>query len=114
VELRQVFAKNLQRKRALLGQNQEAFAEALEISRSELQKYLNGTGNPTMDKIEQIAKKVAMDPKDLLFTPIHSNQLQAEELLLQIAEAMQAFDSEQRRIFAEGLLEIMRSLEAEQ
>ena len=114
MEMRRIFAENLQAKREKLGKNQEAFAEELEISRSELQKYLNGTGNPTVEKIEQIAEKIAMEPMDLLFTPVSPERFEAKELLLQINKTIQALDSEQRCILAEGLQEIIRCLEAEQ
>ena len=114
MEMRQIFSENLQAKRAMLGKNQEAFAEELEISRSELQKYLNGTGNPTIDKIEQIAEKIAMEPMDLLFTPVNPERFEAEELLLQINKTIQALDSKERCILAEGLVEIIRGLEAAQ
>jgi len=112
--MRQIFAENLQAKRAMLGKNQEAFAEELEISRSELQKYLNGTGNPTIDKIEQIAEKIEMEPMDLLFTPMNPERFGAEELLLQINKTIQALDPKQRGVLAAGLAEIIRCLEAEQ
>jgi len=95
MEMRRIFAENLQAKREVLGKNQEAFAEELEISRSELQKYLNGTGNPTIDKIEQIAEKIAMEPMDLLFTPIKPERFEAKELLLQINKTIHTLDSKQ-------------------
>ena len=114
MEMRRIFAENLQAKRERLGQNIEAFAEELEISRSELQKYLHGTGNPTMDKIERIAKKIDVEPMDLLFTPMNADRPQAKELLRKITEVMQSLDPEQRHILAEGLLELVRCLDSEQ
>ena len=48
-----------------------------------------------MDKIEQIAEKIAMEPMDLLFTPIKPERFEAKELLLQINKTIHTLDSKQ-------------------
>ena len=42
------------------------FSEELEISRSALQEYLSGSGNPNLTTIEHIAQKLNVSPCFLL------------------------------------------------
>ena len=42
------------------------FSELLGIARSSLQQILSGRGNPRMDTVEHIARRLEMDPLSLL------------------------------------------------
>lgn len=48
------------------GKTLDEFAADLEISRSTLQDYLKGTGNPTMGMVEHLAQKLGVQPALLL------------------------------------------------
>jgi len=69
MEIRHNISRNLRVQRAALGQNLEEFAETLEISRSMLQKYLEGTGNPRIDTLEQISAKLDISFAELISSP---------------------------------------------
>ena len=45
-------------------------SEELEISRSTLQKYLDGHGNPSLKMVEHLAEKLHVDPIFLLMDTI--------------------------------------------
>jgi len=52
--------------KAARGQTLDELAEELEISRSQLQRYLNGTGNFTVNTVEHMATKLKVDPIALM------------------------------------------------
>lgn len=61
------------------------FSTELAISRSSLQRILDGTSNPRMDTVEHIAKKLNMDPLSLL-SHKGSKELQVAMPLLEVTD----------------------------
>ena len=51
------------------GKKLEPFAEELQIARSSLQKYLNGTGNPNIETVEHMADKMKISVYALIGEP---------------------------------------------
>jgi len=60
--------------KAVRGQTLDELAEELEISRSQLQRYLNGTGNFTINTVEHMATKLKVDPIALI-SPANSEEI---------------------------------------
>lgn len=67
--LRQNLASALNAIKIAQGLSLTEFAEELEISRSHLQVYLKGEGNPTMNTIEHIAERLHVNPITLISPP---------------------------------------------
>ena len=66
MEIRRNLAINLCLIKAARGFSLDELAEELEISRSQLQRYLNGTGNFTVSTVEHLATKLKVDPVALM------------------------------------------------
>ena len=75
------------------------FAKELDISRSSLQEILNGTGNPRMDTIEHIAKRLNMDPLILLSCSYSEEQLEIAMPLLQITDSLSGLSEKKKHEF---------------
>ncbi len=61
--------------RKLSGASMTEFAEELEISRTSLQNIEIGKANPTLETIQQIAKKLEIPPMSLISDDYDVNQL---------------------------------------
>ena len=83
------------------------FSEELEISRSALQEYLSGSGNPNLTTIEHIAKKLSVSPYFLLLGDFNEEQLGAFMKMIEILSLLSDLPPEKRKRFAELLLEII-------
>ena len=66
MRLRQNLASALNTIKIAQGLTLTEFADELEISRSHLQVYLKGDGNPTVNTIEHLAKRLNVSPIDLI------------------------------------------------
>lgn len=82
-------------------------SEELEISRSALQEYMAGTGNPRIDTIEHLANKLGVDPVFLVSNSFDSSQLKTVLALLDTIEIASNLPAPKRQRFAELLLEIV-------
>lgn len=89
------------------------FSEELGISRSSLQKLLNGNGNPRMDTVEHIAKRLKTNPTTLLSCSFTEEQWKASLLLLQPLDVVSKMPSEKRYMAAFLLHELILLLEPE-
>ncbi|NBI63076.1 XRE family transcriptional regulator [Clostridiales bacterium] len=67
--LKKRLATNLSMYRTARRNSLVAFSQELDISRSQLQAYLKGTGNPTLGIIEDMAKNLDVPPHSLLAGP---------------------------------------------
>lgn len=83
------------------------FSEELEISRSALQEYLAGSGNPNLTTIEHIAQKLNVNPYFLLLGDFNEEQLGAFMKMIEILSLLSDLPSEKRKRFAELLLKII-------
>ena len=83
------------------------FSEELEISRSALQEYLSGAGNPNLTTIEHIAKKLSVCPYFLLLGDFNDEQLGAFMKIIDILSLVSDLPSEKRKRFSELMFEII-------
>ena len=88
------------------------FADYLEISRSTLQEYVNGTGNPRIDTLEHLATKLDLDPMILLSGTFDQTQMKVALLLIDLVEAISQLDSAKRKRFAELFLQLTQLWDA--
>lgn len=83
-------------------------SEELEISRSTLQKYLDGHGNPSLKMVEHLAEKLNVDPISLLTETFEPTQQEVVLLLMDTIKALALLPHSKRVLFAERFLEIIR------
>lgn len=89
------------------------FSEELEISRSTLQDYLNGTGNPSVVMLEHIAEKMNVDPILLITGSIEPSNKDLVLLMFRTTQAVISLPERKRRYFAELFLEIVSLWDSE-
>lgn len=83
------------------------FSEELEISRSTLQEYLSGAGNPNLTTIEHIAQKLNVSPCFLLWGDFKDEQLSAFLKITDFLSLVSYLTPEKRKRFAELLFEMI-------
>ena len=83
------------------------FSEELEISRSALQEYLSGSGNPNLTTIEHIAQKLNVSPCFLLLGDFKEDQLCVFLKMIDILSLLSDLPPEKRKRFAKLLFEII-------
>ena len=83
------------------------FSSELEISRSTLQEYLNGTGNPSMVMLDHIAGKLDIDPVVLVSGMFEPSQIEIVLLLYRTTKEIIALPDGKRMRFAELFCEII-------
>lgn len=88
------------------------FSEELEISRSALQKYLSGRGNPNATTIEHLAQKLGVDVSVLVSNAMTDKQINFLLKLLDGFKQLYKLTPSQRRRFAELLLEMVLLLDS--
>lgn len=81
-------------------------AQKLGIARSSLQKMLLGEGNPRLDTVERMAKKLNVDPALPLACSRSEQQLEALSLLLEFLRMATGLPPDRRRKLAELLPEL--------
>ena len=85
---------------------QEA-ADGLEISRSALQDYLSGRGNPTLSTLAHLARRLEVDPALLVSGTFTDRQLEVLLSLLDSLGLLSELEPAERRRFAGLLLEMV-------
>ena len=83
------------------------FSEDLEISRSALQEYLSGAGNPNLTTVEHIAQKLNVSPYFLLLGDFNEEQLSVFLKMIDILSLLSDLPVEKRKRFAELLFEMI-------
>ena len=83
------------------------FSEELEISRSALQEYLSGSGNPNLTTIEHIAQKLNVSPCFLLLGDFKDEQLSAFLKMIDVLSLLSDLPVEKRKRFVELLFEMI-------
>ncbi len=104
--LKKRLATNLSMYRATRRSSLMAFSQELDISRSQLQAYLKGTGNPTLGIIEDMAKNLGVPPHSLLSGPESAIQAYISQLSEQ-----DKTDLERALLILLAFLETSRSLD---
>ena len=66
MELREILARNVRRRRNALGLNQDELADLAKMDRGYVSKIENCRNGATVDMIEKLAIAFGMDPPDLL------------------------------------------------
>ena len=82
-------------------------SEELEISRSTLQKYLDGHGNPSLKMVEHLAEKLHVDPIFLLAEMFEPSQQEVVLLLMDTIKELAKLPQSKRVLFAKRFLEII-------
>ena len=67
------------------GKSLDEFSQELEISRSTLQEYLSGKGNPSLSTVEHLAEKLGLDASILMSGGFSADQFQVLLKLLECA-----------------------------
>lgn len=83
------------------------FSAELEISRSTLQEYLNGTGNPSVVMLDHIAGKLDIDPLMLVSGTFRPDQMGIVLLMFRTTKMITELSEENRKRFAELFLDIL-------
>ena len=81
----------------------EEFAKELDISKTTLQTYMKGTGNPTVDTWERIEAVIGSDIMGLASAPPNQAQLKAIHALVDMMDALSALSSGKKLQFADWL-----------
>ncbi len=89
------------------GKTMTEFSDYLEISRSALQEYLSGNGNPNVTTLEHLAKKLEIDPSLLICGAFSQGQLTILLKLLDMLKLISGLEVEQRCRFGQLLLEMV-------
>ena len=86
-----------------------AFSEELGISRSTLQKYLSGTGNPSLVTLGYLANRMRVEPSFLISGAFSENQLDTLLKFLDMFQLLTMLNDSQRHQFAELLLYMIQA-----
>lgn len=89
------------------GKSLADFSAELEISRTTLQEYLSGKGNPSAATIEHLAKKLDVDPSFLITGVFTYDQITILMKMLDLYNLLSELSPKQRLRFAELLLEMV-------
>lgn len=74
----------------------EEFSKELEISRSTLQDYLSGKGNPSVRTLDHIARKLDVDPLILVSGTFQPTQVNIVMMLFRTTKQVVAMPAEKR------------------
>ena len=107
MEIQRNMAKVIRTLKEASGKSLTEFSEELEISRSALQEYLSGNGNPGVVTIEHLASKLGVDTSFLLSGVFSEDQIGILLRLLDMLKLLSGLSCEQRIRFAHLLLEMV-------
>lgn len=96
-------------------QSKAEFSASLEISRTSMNDYLSGVGNPRLETVQHLADKLNVEPSVLLFGMSIDNQTQADALLSFIkgTQLLSALTAQERQEFAMLALRMLELLNKE-
>lgn len=89
------------------GKSLSEFSEELEVSRSALQEYLSGEGNPSADTIEHLAGKLGVDTLFLISGVFSGDQIGILLKLLEMLKLLSGLSPDQRIRFVQLLQEMV-------
>ena len=96
MSLQKNFSATLRAIKESQGKSFAEFSEELSISRSMLQEYLNGVGNPTLGTVDALAEKLEVNPTVLVSSTFSSSQLDIILLLLNSIRELAKLSDEQK------------------
>lgn len=89
------------------------FSEELEISRSTLQDYLRGQGNPSVAMLEHLGRKLAVDPLLLITGVFRPEQMRVVLLMFRMVKAVTGLADDRRRQFADLFVQMVNLWDGE-
>lgn len=89
------------------GKSLTEFSEELEISRSTLQEYLSGKGNPSAAMLEHIAKKLGVSAAFLISGALGDEPFEILQYMLSGLRMMEKLSPEKLKQFTKLLLEMI-------
>lgn len=101
MEMQDMLADRLKQKRALSHASLEEYSKELGISKSALQKYEAGTGNPTLATVQTIADHLHESPAQLLGM-YSEEEMEAAGLMFRTLEWSMGLSEGSRRELAVG------------
>lgn len=107
MEIQRNMANVIRALKEISGKSLSKFSAELEVSRSALQEYLSGEGNPSADTIEHLAKKLGVDISFLISGAFSADQIEVLLRLLEMLKLLSAISPEQRTRFVQLLLEMV-------
>lgn len=108
MELQQNMANVIRAMKETRGMSLAEFSSELEISRSALQEYLSGTGNPNLSTVEHLAQKLGIDPITLLTGVFTFDEFHALLIIVDQLSFLSTLDGSSRILFAQKILEMIR------
>ena len=112
MEMQDMLADRLKQKRALSHASLEEYSKELWISKSALQKYEAGTGNPTLATVQTIADHLHESPAQLLGM-YSEEEMEAAGLMFRTLEWSMGLSEGSRRELAVLFRELSRFLSGE-
>lgn len=112
MEMQDMLADRLKQKRALSHASLEEYSKELGISKSALQKYEAGTGNPTLATVQTIADHLHESPAQLLGM-YSEEEMEAAGLMFRTLEWSMGLSEGSRRELAVLFRELSRFLSGE-
>lgn len=88
-----------------------AFSDELEIARSTLRQYIEGTGNPSLSTVEHIAQKLDVDPIVLICGDREPQETSTAVRVLQASIAIAELSAEDRQCLFESFKKVVSFLE---
>ena len=107
VEIQENMAAVIHALKEKRGQSLTELSEELEISRSALQEYLAGNGNPTLATVEHLAERLGIPSVALVSGTLPSGQFDVLMTLLDSLKLLSGLSADQRRRFTELLGEML-------
>lgn len=88
-----------------------AFSDELEIARSTLRQYIEGTGNPSLSTVEHIAQKLDVDPVMLICGNWEPQGTSTAVRVLQTTMAVAELSAEDRQCLFDCFEKVVSFLE---
>lgn len=107
VEIQENMAAVIHALKEKRGQSLTELSEELEISRSALQEYLAGNGNPTLATVEHLAERLGIPSVALVSGTLPSGQFDVLMTLLDSLKLLSGLSADKRRRFTELLGEML-------
>lgn len=107
MEIQRNMAKVIRALKEASGKSLSEFSEELEVSRSTLQEYLAGKGNPSIATIEHLSAKLDVDASFLISGIFSEDQIGILLKLLDMLKLLSDLSTEQQVRFVQLLLEMV-------
>ena len=92
------FADSLSQLRKQRGLTQEALARMIDITKTQVYRYENGTSQPTLDVIKRLALALSVTSDELIFD---ENERQPDDSFILLLEGLNKLDAEEKHVVRE-------------